>query len=166
MLKTAFTQRIAPSFLSQKTRKKKVNLFVYRLSNGNDTHSRTCKRNAEHKETVNCSGGTATCTAKTVCDVCNTTYGTTKEHTTTQYGGKEGSGHWDTCSTCSNKLNFEAHTPDRENADETNDKKCTKCSYVIVPAGHNEHTADSEWHNSADGTYTITSVLTAVVRKF
>ncbi len=123
------------------------------VSNGNDTHSRTCKRNAEHKETVNCSGGTATCTEKAVCDVCRTTYGTTKEHTTTQYGGKDGSGHWDTCSTCANKLNFEAHTPDRDKADEAHDKKCTKCGYVIAPAGHYEHTADSEWHNSADGTY-------------
>ncbi len=123
------------------------------VSNGDDTHSRTCKRNAEHKETVNCSGGTATCTQKAVCDVCNTTYGTTKEHTTTQYGGKDESGHWDTCSTCANKLNFEAHTPDRDKADETYDKKCTKCGYVIAPKGHYEHTADSEWHNSADGTY-------------
>ena len=50
-------------------------------SNGNDTHSRTCKRNAEHKETANCSGGTATCTQKAVCDVCRTTYGTTIPHT-------------------------------------------------------------------------------------
>ena len=58
-----------------------------------------------------------------------------------------------TCSTCDNKFNFEAHTPDREKADKTNPVKCTKCDFVITPAGHYEHTADSEWHNSADGTY-------------
>lgn len=51
------------------------------VSNGDNIHSRTCKRNAEHKETVNCSGGTATCTQKAVCDVCRTTYGTTIPHT-------------------------------------------------------------------------------------
>ena len=95
----------------------------------------------------------ATCTTKAVCEVCGTTYGGTAPHNTTQYGDKDSSGHWDTCSTCDNKFNFEAHTPDREKADETNPVKCTKCGFEITPAGHYEHTADSEWHNSADGTY-------------
>lgn len=123
------------------------------VSNGDGTHTRTCKRDSNHKENGTCSGGTATCTTKAVCDVCRTTYGDTAPHNTTQYGGKDSSGHWDTCSTCDNKFNFEAHTPDREKADETNPVKCTKCGFVITPAGHYEHTADSEWHNSADGKY-------------
>ena len=123
------------------------------VSNGDGTHTRTCKRDSGHKENGTCSGGTATCTTKAVCDVCKTTYGGTAPHNTTQYGGKDSSGHWDKCSTCDNKFNFEAHTPDREKADETNPVKCTKCDFVITPAGHYEHTADSEWHNSADGKY-------------
>ena len=123
------------------------------VSNGNGTHTRTCKRDSDHKENGTCSGGTATCTTKAVCDVCKTTYGGTAPHNTTQYNGKDSSGHWDTCSTCDNKFNFEAHTPDREKADETNPVKCTKCGFEITPAGHYEHTADSEWHNSADGKY-------------
>ena len=123
------------------------------VSNGDGTHTRTCKRDSGHKENGTCSGGTATCTTKAVCDICKTTYGGTAPHNTTQYNGKDSSGHWDTCSTCDNKFNFEAHTPDREKADETNPVKCTKCGFVITPAGHYEHTADSEWHNSADGTY-------------
>ena len=123
------------------------------VSNGDGTHTRTCKRDSGHKENGTCSGGTATCTTKAVCEVCKTTYGGTAPHNTTQYGGKDSSGHWDKCSTCDNKFNFEAHTPDREKADETNPVKCTKCGFVITPAGHYEHTADSEWHNSADGTY-------------
>ena len=123
------------------------------VSNGDGTHTRTCKRDSGHKENGTCSGGTATCTTKAVCDVCKTTYGGTAPHNTTQYGGKDSSGHWDKCSTCDNKFNFEAHTPDREKADETNPVKCTKCGFEITPAGHYEHTADSEWHNSADGTY-------------
>lgn len=122
-------------------------------SNGDGTHIRTCKRDSNHKENGTCSGGTATCTTKAVCEVCRTTYGGFALHNTTQYNGKDSSGHWDTCSTCDNKLNFEAHTPDREKADETNPVKCTKCGFVITPAGHYEHTADSEWHNSADGKY-------------
>ena len=123
------------------------------VSNLDGTHTRTCKRDSGHKENGTCSGGTATCTTKAVCDVCGTMYGDTAPHNTTQYGGKDSSGHWDTCSTCDNKFNVEAHTPDREKADETNPVKCTKCDFVITPAGHYEHTADSEWHNSADGTY-------------
>ena len=123
------------------------------VSNGDGTHTRTCKRDNGHKENGTCSGGTATCTTKAVCEVCKTTYGDTAPHNTTQYNGKDSSGHWDTCSTCDNKFNFEAHTPDREKADETNPVKCTKCGFEITPAGHYEHTADSEWHNSADGKY-------------
>ncbi len=123
------------------------------VSNGDGTHTRTCKRDSGHTENANCSGGKATCTKKAVCDFCRTTYGGFAPHNTTQYGGKDSSGHWDKCSTCDNKFNFEAHTPDREKADETNPVKCTKCGFEITPAGHYEHTADSEWHNSADGKY-------------
>ena len=43
--------------------------------NGDDTHTRVCKRDASHKQTVACSGGTATCTDKAVCTVCKSEYG-------------------------------------------------------------------------------------------
>lgn len=42
-------------------------------SNGNGTHSRHCTCNAV--ETENCSGGTATCIAKAVCEICKESYG-------------------------------------------------------------------------------------------
>lgn len=51
------------------------------VSNGNGTHTRTCKRDSGHKENGTCSGGTATCTSKAVCEVCRTTYGDTAPHT-------------------------------------------------------------------------------------
>ena len=51
------------------------------VSNGDGTHTRTCKRDSGHKENGTCSGGTATCTTKAVCDVCKTTYGGTAPHT-------------------------------------------------------------------------------------
>ena len=77
------------------------------VSNGDGTHTRTCKRDSGHKENGTCSGGTATCTSKAVCDVCRTTYGDTAPHdygklipevaaTTTEFGVKE---HKD-CSVC------------------------------------------------------------------
>ena len=76
-------------------------------SNLDGTHTRTCKRDSGHKETGTCSGGTATCTTKAVCDVCRTTYGDTAPHTygdlipevpatTTEFGVKE---HKD-CTVC------------------------------------------------------------------
>ena len=42
-------------------------------SNGNGTHSRRCTCNAV--ETKNCSGGTATCKDKAVCEICGKSYG-------------------------------------------------------------------------------------------
>ena len=56
-------------------------------SNGNGTHTRTCSLNSSHTETGDCSGGTATCTEKAVCEICNTAYGEldTSNHT----GGTE-----------------------------------------------------------------------------
>ena len=77
------------------------------ISNGDGTHTRTCKRDSSHKENGTCSGGTATCTIKAVCEVCRTTYGDTAPHTygelipevpatTTEFGVKE---HKD-CSVC------------------------------------------------------------------
>ena len=56
-------------------------------SNGNDTHTRVCKRDSSHTETGSCSGGTATCTAKAVCAVCGGEYGALapNNHTGTIY---------------------------------------------------------------------------------
>ena len=44
------------------------------------THTRACKRDASHTETNNCTGGTATCTAKAVCEVCKAEYGEKLPH--------------------------------------------------------------------------------------
>lgn len=44
-------------------------------SNGDGTHSRVCKVNAEHIQKEDCHGGKATCVKKAVCDDCKTAYG-------------------------------------------------------------------------------------------
>ena len=44
-------------------------------SNGNGTHTRTCKTDSSHTETGNCSGGKATGTEKAICETCHTAYG-------------------------------------------------------------------------------------------
>ena len=51
------------------------------VSNGNNTHTKTCGRDSTHKVTENCGGGTATCTAKAVCGDCESEYGNMLEHT-------------------------------------------------------------------------------------
>ncbi len=52
-------------------------------------HTRTCSRNAAHTETGNCTGGTATCTAKAVCETCGSEYGEMKAHNFTAETAEE-----------------------------------------------------------------------------
>ena len=47
------------------------------------THTRICKRDASHTEIGNCHGGTADCTHKAVCTVCDGTYGKMAAHSFT-----------------------------------------------------------------------------------
>ena len=49
-------------------------------SNGDDTHTRVCSRDASHTETKDCYGGTVTCMAKAVCEDCETEYGDLAAH--------------------------------------------------------------------------------------
>lgn len=93
-------------------------------SNGDGTHSRVCGINANHKETVACSGGTATCTEKAVCEVCNTPYGNTAAHQHGSEWHKNADEHWNECE-CGDKANVAPH------ADENNDGKCDICDYAM-----------------------------------
>ena len=53
--------------------------------------------------------------------------------------------HYHICS-CGEKVDIAPHTPDHEEATETEPVKCTICGYVITPAlGHITHTAGEEW---------------------
>ena len=112
------------------------------VSNNNGTHTRTCKTDSSHTQTANCFGGKATCKTKAVCEGCKKEYGEVVAHNITKYGGKDSTGHWDTCSTCNDKFNFEEHTYDRESPDETNSVKCTKCGFLIAPAKQSKGLSD------------------------
>ena len=50
------------------------------ISNGDGTHTRLCKRDAAHRESGHCIGGTATCTEKARCEVCGAAYGDALGH--------------------------------------------------------------------------------------
>ncbi len=58
-------------------------------NNDQKTHTRICKRDASHTETENCRGGTATCTAKAVCEDCETAYGEFAAHSFTAEKAEE-----------------------------------------------------------------------------
>ena len=128
------------------------------ISNGNDTHTRTCKKDSSHTQTANCFGGMATCTTKAICDGCKTMYGETIPHNLTKYGGKDNTEHWDTCSTCNNKFNEEAHIPDRENPDSTSPAKCAKCGFVFTPTNKNNEISNKSIAGIVIGSVTTVGI--------
>ena len=78
-------------------------------SNGDGTHTRRCKRsNCDGAEPASCTGGTATCTAKAVCEACGGEYGEKdpNNHALVQHEAKaptcteKGWNAYDTCSRC------------------------------------------------------------------
>lgn len=106
-------------------------------SNGDGTHSRVCGINANHKETVACYGGTATCTEKAVCEVCNTPYGNTAAHQHGSEWHKNADEHWNECA-CGDKANVAPH------ADANNDGKCDTCEYAMGNAENPGENIESE----------------------
>ena len=94
-------------------------------SNGDGTHTRVCGINGNHKETVACSGGTATCTEKAVCEVCNTAYGEALGHDARDVWSTDADNHWHECTRCEEQLDKAAH------ADENSDGKCDTCDYAM-----------------------------------
>ena len=78
-------------------------------SAGNGTHIRSCTRsNCDAVDTANCTGGTATCSAKAVCVTCGAEYGEkdSNNHALEQHVAKaptcteKGWNAYDTCSRC------------------------------------------------------------------
>lgn len=76
-------------------------------SAGNGTHIRSCTRsNCDAVDTANCTGGTATCSAKAVCEVCGEEYGEKdpNNHDLEQHAAKAPTctePGWDAYETCS-----------------------------------------------------------------
>ncbi len=87
-------------------------------SNGDGTHTRICSNDTSHKETDNCHGGTASCTAKAICEDCGAAY-----------GAKKPQNHADGC-----KLEWIT-------TEETHQQKYSKCGQEVVPE------EDHEWEN-------------------
>ena len=115
------------------------------------THTRACKRDGTHTETKDCSGGTASCTAKAVCTVCGGTYGEMAAHSFT--AEKAEAQYLKSAATCTEKAVYY--------------KSCTLCGLS------SEGTADEatffsgnaldhdwgEWTSNEDGTHTRTCTV-------
>lgn len=77
-------------------------------SAGNGTHTRSCTNYCREVDTANCTGGTATCSAKAVCEVCGEEYGEKdpNNHALEQHAAKaptcteKGWDAYETCSRC------------------------------------------------------------------
>ena len=77
-------------------------------SAGNGTHTRSCMNYCSEVDTANCTGGTATCTAKAVCEACGGEYGEKdpNNHALEQHAAKaptcteKGWNAYETCSRC------------------------------------------------------------------
>ncbi len=115
------------------------------------THTRACKRDGTHTETKDCSGGTASCTAKAVCTVCGGEYGEMAAHSFT--AEKAETQYLKSAATCTEKAVYY--------------KSCSLCGLS------SEGTADEatffsgnaldhdwgEWTSNEDGTHTRTCTV-------
>ena len=119
--------------------------------NGDATHTRVCTHDATHTETENCTGGTATCTEKAICEDCNAAYGELAAHDFTAETAEEQ--YLKSAATCTEKAVYY--------------KSCTVCGLS------SEGTADEAtffsgnaldhnwgaWTSNEDGTHTRTCTV-------
>ena len=137
--------------------------------NDDGTHTRRCtRRNCDGAETENCSGGTATCSAKAVCKVCGGKYGIRdrNNHALEQHAAKAptcteiGWGVYKTCKNCDYtdyqeipalKHDLEQHAAKAPTCTEKGwnaYEGCSRCdytTYVELPAQHDleQHAAQA-----------------------
>ena len=110
-------------------------------SNGNNTHTRVCSRDASHAETDDCHGGTASCTKKAVCEDCKAEYGDLLPHDFTAEQAEEK--YLKSAATCTEKAVYY--------------KSCTVCGEKGTetfeygnPLGHDY----GAWTSNDNGTHT------------
>ena len=91
------------------------------------------------------SGGTATCSAKKKCKICNQSYGelNPSNHTDLSDWASDETHHWKTCSACSTDIEKAAHTGGTATC--TAKKKCTICGEPYGELDPSNHTALSGW---------------------
>ena len=115
-------------------------------ANGDGTHTRVCSRDAQHTETKDCHGGTATCTAQAVCDDCGGSYGQKKPHRFTAEKAEEQ--YLKSAATCTEQAVYYKSCVDCGLSSQGTEEEATFTSGDIL--GH----AFGAWSSNGDGTHT------------
>lgn len=122
-------------------------------SAGNGTHIRSCTRsNCDAVDTANCTGGTATCSAKAVCVTCGAEYGEkdSNNHALEQHAAKAptcteiGWDAYDTCSRCNYTTYAELPALNHDYQAVTVEPTCETDGYTIFTCSRckDSYTAD------------------------
>ena len=110
-------------------------------------------------------GGTATCTAKKKCEICNQSYGEPdpNNHTHLSDWIFDETGYWKTCSACNTDIEKAAHTGGTATCTEA--KKCEVCGEPYGELDPNNHTALSYWKFDETGHWKACSDCGAIIEK-
>ena len=121
-------------------------------SAGNGTHTRSCTNYCREVDTANCTGGTATCSAKAVCEVCGGEYGEkdSNNHDLEQHAAKAptcteiGWNAYETCSRCDHTTYVELPALNHDYQAVTVDPTCETDGYTIFTCSRckDSYTAD------------------------
>lgn len=122
-------------------------------SAGNGTHIRSCTRsNCDAVDTANCTGGTATCSAKAVCVTCGAEYGEkdSNNHALEQHAAKAptcteiGWDAYDTCSRCDHTTYAELPALNHDYQAVTVEPTCETDGYTVFTCSRckDSYTAD------------------------
>ena len=108
-------------------------------SAGNGTHTRSCTNYCREVDTANCTGGTATCSAKAVCEVCGGEYGEKdpNNHDLVHFRAKaptcteKGWNAYETCSRCDHTTYAELPALNHDYQAVTVEPTCETDGYTI-----------------------------------
>ena len=107
-------------------------------SNGDGTHTGVCSRDASHTVTEDCSGGSAYCMERAVCEKCKTEYGELGGHIFGSDWKCDNTYHWHECSGCKGVDSKVLH------ADNDRDHRCDACYHLLSTCAdnNNDHKCD------------------------
>lgn len=121
-------------------------------SAGNGTHTRSCTNYCREVDTANCTGGTATCSAKAVCEVCGGEYGEkdSNNHDLEQHAAKaptcteKGWSAYETCSRCDHTTYAELPALNHDYQAVTVEPTCETDGYTVFTCSRckDSYTAD------------------------
>ena len=112
-------------------------------------HQVKCENCGYKTEWENHTGGTATCTAQAVCEVCGVSYGEKAAHVADSTYKFNADGHWTACATCGTPMsNQEAHTGGT--ADCQHQAVCDVCRQPYGELDASTHTGGIRWVQTAE----------------